>query len=392
MIIQTFEVGSKFSLMKQRQLRGIICSGHTGGHIMPAIAINEKLRGYGIETYFVTNESNLAEEIIKHYNIKNFSFLKMGRAKSIYAKYVNLLLFSPLLLGQINSLFQMLKPDFVVATGSLTTFPILLYCLIRNIIADKKVPFFLLEQNVLPGRVNRLFSFFSKKVFCSLGDKKDISRYLGKRGIHCGTPLREELKIIDKEEAQEFFGLDKGSPTIMILGGSQGAKFLNTNIVESIIRFAKIHRSKNFNLQVIHITGSNGHHLLIEERYRNNDIKSKVLQFLHEINYAYSASDLIICRAGGSTLYEILRFQKPAILIPFKKALDDHQTINARYLVNKGCAFMLDEKNFNEAFFFSCLEKILFCDKNILVRIRENIRKIYIENASELIAKWILEN
>ncbi|MBS0585564.1 MAG: UDP-N-acetylglucosamine--N-acetylmuramyl-(pentapeptide) pyrophosphoryl-undecaprenol N-acetylglucosamine transferase [Verrucomicrobia bacterium] len=226
-----------------------------------------------------------------------------------------------------------LKADHVIGLGSFHSLPPLCAAFYLGI------PFSLVEPNIYPGKVNRFLAAFAKKTFIQFPGAKE---YLP--GKTCQVTLEEKRKTASKKEARAFFGLNENTPTLLIFGGSQGADAINKLALSAIESLPKP-------LQVLHFTGSETN---LKEEYDRCGIPSFVTPFCQEMELAWTAADIAICRAGASSIAELLFYEVPSLLIPFPKAMDDHQTKNARYVESFGAVFVEAEHE---------MTKEKFCDK-----------------------------
>jgi len=308
----------------------LIVSGSSGGHIFPALALMEALegRGHGLHLVLPKNNSgniNLEECRVSYIHGANVSFkLNLKNVKN--AVYF--------LLGAWESLKIVIKfkPDVVVGFGSLNTLaPVFFGWFFR-------IKTLIHEQNVIPGRANRLLSKLVDKVALSFEETKEYLNISPSKLAFTGNPLRKEMIRIERKEALDFLKLDENKFNILITGGSQGSEKINSVSFEAI---SSLERKES--LQVIHITGSSDLNFL-NERYKKAGFAYRIFSFFSNMQYAYSAADLIICRAGATTIAELARFEIPAILIPYPFA-QQHQQANARILAEKNAALIIDDKD-----------------------------------------------
>jgi len=190
------------------------------------------------------------------------------------------------------------------------------------------------EQNLLPGKVTRFFSRWSEAVFTAFPES---SGYLqSKRVLNFGNPLRPSLKPVDRKAARRELGLDEGRFTLLVLGGSQGAHRINLKVLEAL---PGLNREQ---VQFIHLTGP-ADHPAVEAAYRTGGWSAFTAPFQSAMEVPYSAADLVLCRAGATTIAELIRFGKPALLIPLPSAAEDHQRLNARWLAERKAARVIEE-------------------------------------------------
>ncbi len=203
-----------------------------------------------------------------------------------------------------------------------------------------KVPVIILEQNVVPGKANRLLSRFADLVLCHRPSPKTLACCRDVKKLHfTGTPLRKEVFSYERGRAAELFGLSPGKITILILGGSQGAAAINRSVTGCLPELAK----KHHDIQVIHCTGSEDY-LRVKRAYEAAGIDARVYDFLDEMGAAYSVADLAVSRAGATTLAELTARGVPAVLIPYPHGTDKHQHMNALELSKRDAAVLLEER------------------------------------------------
>jgi UDP-N-acetylglucosamine--N-acetylmuramyl-(pentapeptide) pyrophosphoryl-undecaprenol N-acetylglucosamine transferase len=234
----------------------------------------------------------------------------------------------------------------------------------------------LLEQNSYPGLTTKLLEKYADEVHLSFDSSR---KYLKKEKIlfTTGNPVRKNLGSINKNDAVKLFGLDEALKTILVLGGSLGAYSINHS-------FAKIVKQlSDEGLQIIWQTGKN-----YFDQYKQLKSRSvKVLDFIEDINAAYSASELVIARAGATTIAELLVLGKPSILIPSPNVSENHQYHNARALADKSASVLLEDKQLEEKLFetitgtISDSKKLDELSKNALLLARPDAVKVIARNA-----------
>lgn len=225
-----------------------------------------------------------------------------------------------------------MRPDVVFGLGGYASLaPAISAFLLR-------VPVILLEQNVIPGRANRFLSRWAQCVLCHW---PSTGRWFGGlKGFHLtGTPLREELFGYQRQRAADLFGLSPQGTTLLVLGGSQGAKAVNKAVMACLPSLVE----RFTHLQVIHSAG-NGDYQRLKATYQRLGLRARVYDFLEEMGAAYSMADLVVSRAGATTLAELTAWGIPAVLIPYPHGTDDHQYKNALELSSRGAAVLLEER------------------------------------------------
>lgn len=334
----------------------VLCGG-TGGHFYPGLAIAKKFNQNGGKAYLLIGELKSKKHMkeaekgnlkIKKIKSSKFSSSPLGFSKFLFA----------FVLGFLQSFFFFLfnRPDAVLGMGSYTSIPsgIAAFCL--------GIPIFVHEQNSVAGRANLLLSNFSKKMFTAfpIVNFESVKCCISNLGI----PVREEMfRKLDKKDALNkivekykiSFDLDK--KLMLIFGGSQGAKTLNT-IIPKI--FVELYKDK---IEVIHISGKNDREE-VSKYYAENSLKALVLEYCDTMSILYSASDFVVCRSGASTLAELSYYGKPSILIPYPFASDNHQFYNAKYFEKIRLGKTVENSNCTHETIKDAVDSIVKCIKN----------------------------
>ncbi|MFH0917848.1 MAG: undecaprenyldiphospho-muramoylpentapeptide beta-N-acetylglucosaminyltransferase [Candidatus Omnitrophota bacterium] len=311
-------------------MRILVATGSSGGHIFPAIALVEALKDSGAQVLLVLpqkarqNNISVATGQIKYIPAAVLSF-------SVSSKNIVGLYF--FLAGAWESLriVMKFKPQVVVGFGSLNTVALIFWAWLFRI---KTI---IHEQNVICGRANRVLAKLVDKVAVSFRQTADYLNVSPEKIVFTGNPLRKDLLGLNKAAALEFFSFKEGKLTILITGGSQGAHNLNAVCLEAL---ASHPRQEAF--QVIHISGVEDFTWLING-YAATTLTYKLFDFFSQMQYAYSVADLIICRAGATTIAELQKFKIPAILIPYPFAYA-HQLANAQVLGNLKAALIIQDR------------------------------------------------
>ena len=312
--------------------RAIIACGGTGGHLFPGLAVAETLHERGHEVLLFVSEKEIDTTALRdHPEFRAEKLPSIGMPSNIV---------SPAFVGfirrfwesysQCKKIYRKFRPSVVLGMGGFTsTAPILAARM-------KGLPCFVHESNAIPGRANRLASKFATSVL--IGFEETRQRFPSAKCINTGTPVRRNLgNPLERAEAMKVFGLDPSRQTLLVTGGSQGASGINQLLFKSAPILA------GSGIQIIHLTGKNDDRLAAAN-YQRDDIPHYVAPFHHRMEEAYSASDLVISRAGASSLSEISRFGLPSILIPYPFATDDHQKANAEIYSQAGAAELVAEK------------------------------------------------
>jgi len=328
-------VSRKTTTNQKRETRNekriIIAGGGTGGHLFPGIAIARELkkRFDEIHILFVVGRRKMERELVvktgfEARSIDAEGMLGKGLLKGVKALY-------KVLISSIQSFTIMrdFKPHLIVGVGGYSSGPV---CLVAWFLG---IPTAIHEQNSFPGLTNRLLAPLVKKVFISF---QETRRYF-KRGNLClsGNPIRDDL--IRATPVRR--GLN-GRFAILVMGGSQGARAINRAVVSALGELKAV----GLVPFVIHQTGKEDLRKVIGD-YHGLGLDGEVKAFIEDMASAYARADLVICRAGATTIAELAALGKPSILIPYPYAAHKHQDINARVLVGTGGADMIPEKDLN---------------------------------------------
>jgi UDP-N-acetylglucosamine--N-acetylmuramyl-(pentapeptide) pyrophosphoryl-undecaprenol N-acetylglucosamine transferase len=308
----------------------LIAGGGTGGHLFPGLAVAEELSTRGHEVSFVGTARGIEAravpqagyklEVIDISGLKGNKFL--GLAKGLYRV--------PKALGQSFSILRRIKPDLVVGVGGYASGPLVLAAWMSG------RPTAILEQNSVPGFTNRTLGKCVKLIF---GAFETAARYFPKtRYKLVGNPVRKKIR------ERVLNNVDARGDGILVVGGSQGAHAVN----ELVFAAMRLLHAINAAPALVHQTGEKDRDELAQ-RYAEAGIKADVRAFIDDMGAAYRQATLVIGRAGASTLAELTMIGMPAILIPFPFAADDHQTVNARELADKGAAILLPQKEASPA-------------------------------------------
>jgi UDP-N-acetylglucosamine--N-acetylmuramyl-(pentapeptide) pyrophosphoryl-undecaprenol N-acetylglucosamine transferase len=356
--------------------RIIIAGGGTGGHIFPAVAIANAIKKLEPKTefLFVGAKGKMEMEKVPQAGFEIEGLDIAGFNRSSLIKNIGLPFKLMKSFFQVKQIFKTFQPTAVIGVGGYSSFPVLRYAQVKGIKT------FIHESNSFAGKSNIMLGKKAVKIFVA---SDGMEKFFPKQKIMItGNPVRASISQsnVSREEGLSFFGLDPAKKTILSIGGSLGAKSINESINKNIGEFEKN------GLQLIWQTGKP-----YAERGKQAAIgKSNIWvnDFITQMEYAYAAGDVVISRSGAMAIAELCVEKKPAVLVPFPFAAEDHQTVNAQNLVNKNAGIMVKD---NEA-----LEKlvstIIGLSKNEQQQneLKTNISKLAITNADEIIAKEIL--
>lgn len=353
----------------------MISGGGTGGHIFPAVAIADKLKELapGSEFLFVGAQDRMEMERVPEagYRIEGLWISGIQRKLSASNLMFPFKLFSSL--SKCKKLLKKFKPDAVIGTGGFASGPLLF-------VASKRgIPTLIQEQNSLPGITNKILAPRVNKI-CVAYDK--MERFFPAHKIMLtGNPIRAAVQNIsaERDKALQSFGLDPKRPTLLVLGGSLGARRINELVADNLEKLLE----KDIN--VLWQTGKLYFEAL-EKRFgkRKND-QFQLMAFIQNMQDAYTA-DFIISRAGAGTISELAVAQKATLLIPSPNVAEDHQTKNAQALESEGAALLFRESGSDENF-LAAVDKLR--DKR--AELEKNIGKFALPNAADDIAKEVLK-
>jgi UDP-N-acetylglucosamine--N-acetylmuramyl-(pentapeptide) pyrophosphoryl-undecaprenol N-acetylglucosamine transferase len=315
-------------------MNAVIACGGTGGHLFPGIAVAEVLHQRGHEVMLFVSEKEIDSLALSTRSQFRFEKLPVIGLPSLYSPAIFGFIrrFSESL-SRCRSIYESFKPQAVLGMGGFTSTAPILAGRLRG------ASTFIHESNAVPGRANRLTARMVRAVL--LGFKECAPFFPKARTEVTGTPIRTELQRLDRSVARQKLGLRDDLPTLLVMGGSQGASGINQAIIKSLPSL------RDLSLQVIHLSGARDQRL-VADNYRRENIPAFVAGFHHRMEEVYSAADLAVARAGAASLAELAFFALPGILIPFPHATDDHQTRNAEIFVRAGAAILLRESEIHE--------------------------------------------
>lgn len=304
----------------------LIAVSSTGGHIYPGIALAGALKKRGWDVFFVGKKS----EIIARDGYRFYALSTVGypRALSVHTAVFFIKFFYSI----IQSIKVLLKekPGIVIGFGGYVSFPAIFSARLLNI------PSIIHEQNLIPGVANKFSARFADKICVSFDDSKKY--FPSKKVVFTGNPVRREILNISRRSDSNILPL-----VVLIFGGSQGAHNINIALMNSLVKLLSVKEKIRF----IHITGENDFKI-VKSAYENNGFTADVHKYLHNIETAYQKASLVVCRAGATTVAELIALKMPAILIPYPYSTENHQKANAGYLSANGCAIVIEEKEINK--------------------------------------------
>jgi UDP-N-acetylglucosamine--N-acetylmuramyl-(pentapeptide) pyrophosphoryl-undecaprenol N-acetylglucosamine transferase len=360
--------------VEPKEIRSIIAGGGTGGHLFPGLAIaDEFIKRYErAKILFVTGRKKMESDILSRTNFLQSSIDVEGLKGRGWAKGFKTLLKLPLSFFQSFSIIKGFSPRVVIGVGGYSSGPV---CMIAKLMG---IPSAIHEQNSYPGLTNRLLCRVVDRVFISFEESR--AHFSGGELLLTGNPIREEFLSEDKAERT-----GNKTFTILILGGSQGARVINRTVVETL----SILKENGRDLCVIHQTGESDYSEVVKT-YERAGVKGDVLPFIEDMSRAYDHADLVISRAGATTVSELAVLGKPSILIPYPHAANRHQETNAQILVKAGGAEMILQEALNSERLAGSLMRYMD-DQPGLNEMGTKARKVGRGDAAKVIVDQLME-
>ena len=353
---------------RDEEFRIIIAGGGTGGHLFPGIAvareIQSRYRNAGI--LFVIGRKRMETGILSHYQFRTESIDIQGLKGQGLKKGSNVLMGIPRSILQSAAIARRFSPSVVLGVGGYSSGP---FCLAAKVMG---IPTAIHEQNSYPGLTNRLLARMVDRTFISFSACEPFLK--SKRTVLTGNPVRKELL-----EGAEKRAEDKDAFHVLVVGGSQGARAVNEAFVETLIQFKQAGRS----VLVIHQSGEIDFER-VRKAYADGGLSGEVIPFIQEMAKAYGFADMVVARAGATTIFELAALGKPSVLIPYPFAANNHQETNASALVDIGGAEMLHQKDLNGESLRRVLTKYME-DRAALREMGERAGRIYRPDAAKRI-------
>ncbi len=359
-------------------LRVIICGGGTGGHVFPAIAIANALKTIDqeIQILFVGARGKMEMEKVPAagYKIEGLWISGLQRKLSLRNLAFPLKLTSSLI--RARSILKKFRPQVVVGVGGYSSGPVVYLAS-----GKKSIKTLIQEQNSYAGMTNKLLG---KRVDRICVAYENMERFFpAEKIIKTGNPVRREISNseITREESIQFFNLEPSKKTMLVIGGSLGARSINESISDGIDRIKKA------GIQLVWQTGK---HFIDQARQRvGNDKEITVTEFIDKMDMAYAAADLVVSRAGAIAVSELCLVKKPVILVPYPFAAEDHQVQNALALVEKKAAIMVKDHNAKQVLVDQILE--LAGNEKEMTELASNIGALAVSDSAERIAQEIMD-
>jgi UDP-N-acetylglucosamine--N-acetylmuramyl-(pentapeptide) pyrophosphoryl-undecaprenol N-acetylglucosamine transferase len=318
-------------------MRIIIAGGGTGGHVIPALAIAQELKKqFDAEVLFIGTARGIETRLVPQAGFP-LELIKVGALNKVSLTTRLKTLFDlPLAIAASSRLLTEFDPEVVIGVGGYASGPAMVAAIRR------KLPTLAFEPNVVPGFANRL-----------------IARWVSAAAVHFEETCEyfPRCKVTGVPVRSAFFSIPAkvgGAPTLLVFGGSQGARAINQAMIESLAGL----RAKIPGIHIIHQTGQRDYDRVLAA-YEQSGISGEVHKFIDDMPGTFGRADLLVCRSGASTVAEIAAAGKPAIFVPFPAAADDHQNVNARALERVGAAVVVEESNLEAAYLVETIAALI---------------------------------
>ena len=350
----------------------LICTGGTGGHIFPAISLAQYLKKKKFNVDLITDYR--AKRFINNLNLRNITFINVQTPtgkKGLGLIYSLFLIFFSFLYSVFFLLFK--KPQLIIGSGGYASFPVLLAAKLL------KKKFVIYETNSVVGRVNKFFLNSSIKIFTGyplkhLNINNDKINFVGQL-------IREQIYAAkEKNDLKKDNNFDF---TLLVIGGSQGAEIFSKTLPQSLNKLFSLNKK----IRIFHQSGNKEQETKIDFSYKKNS-NVTIFNFEPNIEKYMMVSDLVITRAGSSTLSELAFLQIPFIAIPFKNSLDNHQFYNAEYFFRMSACWLIDQQELNSEKLFD-LVKDLIINKEKLLEKKSKLKELTKTNVNEIFEKEI---
>jgi UDP-N-acetylglucosamine--N-acetylmuramyl-(pentapeptide) pyrophosphoryl-undecaprenol N-acetylglucosamine transferase len=355
--------------------RIIIAGGGTGGHIFPAIAIANALKKMepATEILFVGATGKMEMEKVPEagYEIKGIDIAGFNRSSLIKNIFLPFKLIKSFF--QVRTIVKSFRPDAIIGVGGYSSFPVL------RLGQAKGIPTFIHESNSFAGKSNKLLGKKATKIFVAAEGMEKF--FPADRIVITGNPVRASITAYaDRNEARRFFSLDGNQKTLLVIGGSLGAKSINESIDKHLDELL------GAGLQLIWQTGTPYASVAKQRTQGKKDVWAD--GFINRMDYAYAAADIVVSRAGAMAIAELCVVKKPVVFVPYPFAAEDHQTVNAQMLVNKNAGLMVKDDEAMQKLVPAIIELAQNFSKQ--EELKNNIAKLGVTDADQRIAKEII--
>lgn len=364
----------------------LLACGGTGGHLFPAMGLSALLNGKH-DLLFVTGSSQLEKELFyeETLSVRRISAAKLPSFRS-WHEWPLFLRETVVGLKQSFDILDFFHPDIVIAFGSYSSTPVLMAACFR------RVPILLHEQNIIPGRANRLFSRWAKGVGVSFPQAVPFwnahhnVKITGNPG-----PLRWQKIILQNEGSKTTFlkqlKLETTRETLLVMGGSQGAHAINQLVSTALAKWFQVTPEQTKKIQIIHLTGETDFEQ-VKQIYERLAVPSYIAPFHEKMYQLYQVSSLAVTRAGATSLSELAHFGVPAILIPYPYA-GDHQSENARVFEKEGAAVVLEQSKATPETIMRLFDLLFSSQSPLLEEMKQAVKRLTTPNIETCFQQFI---
>lgn len=355
-------------------MKVLVAGGGTGGHFYPALSVMKKIQkdpGNHRISYLGTG-NGLESKVAPSYDWLDFKTITVtGLSRNSLLGFLRGLALLPVGLIQTFFIMRRFKPDIIYGTGGYTTFPPAFWGVIL------RIPVIIHELNLKPGITNKIIARFATRVLLSYPETKDF--LTANHSEVTGAPVREGIRKENSNPDPRNFGLEKDLPVILVFGGSRGSRILSEKLLEELEETGEL---EDIPFQLLIQTGRDKFPRLGERLQSLKTNKVSVVEYIEDMGSAYSLSDLVICRGGAGTMAELIAARKPAIIVPWKGASENHQYWNAKLLEEKGAALLVKEKDWPKYPLLDTLTEVV-TSREKLAELSDNYLKIGNKNGSD---------
>ena len=354
-------------------MRILISAGGTGGHIYPALAIIEGFKKYDkdLEVLYIGTKNRMEKDIVPKNGIPYYGIEIYGLSKNIFKDIKDVFLIFKAK-KEIKKKMLEFKPDVVLGIGGYVTYPVL------SVAKSLHIKTFIHEQNAIPGKTNKMISKYADIIGISF---KESAKYFPNRNVlYTGNPTG--IRALNTPKiTKSSLGLNDDKPLVVVVCGSLGSETVN-NAMKGYLKTLE-----NKDYQVVYITGKNLYEEFIKIKYPKN---VKVLPYLDNLTGLLKETDVLVARAGASTIAEVLSLKVPTIFIPSPYVANNHQYYNAVSLKNDTLALMLEEKDLSIPNITKNIEDLLY-NKDKQIKIKNNLNKVSTLDSTKIIYDAIKE-
>jgi UDP-N-acetylglucosamine--N-acetylmuramyl-(pentapeptide) pyrophosphoryl-undecaprenol N-acetylglucosamine transferase len=347
-------------------MRAILAGGGTGGHVIPALAIaNQLKKEYSAEILFIGTARGIENRLVPAAGYP-LQLVRVGALKNVNLVTRAKTAFDlPRAIWDAGRMLNEFAPDVVIGVGGYASGPAMLAAVVKHI------PTLAFEPNVVPGFANRLVAHF---VSAAAVHFEETAKYF-RHGEVTGVPVRQPFFDIPPKRG--------GTPTLLVFGGSQGARAINA----ALFRCLPVLQREAPGIHIIHQTGERDYNDALAA-YEGMRESAEVFKFIEDMPAAFARADLVVCRSGASTVAEIAAAGKPAVFVPFPRAADDHQRVNAEALAKHGAAVVVEESKLEGVWLAETIATLLQ-DTERLRKMEQAARRLSHPNAAREIAAMV---